>query len=471
MNALATHIIDSEATVTYIKLMQKIASSFQEIDICPIDRVSRIWYAAYFMRIWRQWIKENGYSLTENFISLNAYACLEVNAHSLIQVIRKFRDDGVDHFFLPCLFSSQQCEQTFRQLRTMTTLNWTKVNFSILELTHMISRIDLQNDIAYFKLKNAGISLPRIVNRIEKLPVFSMPFDEEIKVTILNAKKPAVNDALRFGMKVNESQISSSDLPSVDVNDIDILMDEDDYGEILMDGPEQDVYDFSESEELSELMVQNLFLQDSSGKNKNADNSRFTQITDKDGLTKIVPKSAVVWHLSTSKGQLSNDRLIRVQNSSSNNKSHRRSKSAPDFSARLSEKRVITISDEICIGQWCMFSYTTNKRRKNVTIENYIIGAITNFRYSTGKNQKERQYTWENAPINKSNIQALATWYKITRNGEFIPVKHASSFYLDITNYFATIADPNSRESTIYLAAEAFEHINIFLERLQKQKK
>lgn len=168
LNALATHIIDSEATVIYIKLMQKIASSFREPDICPLERVNRVWYAVYFMRIWRQWIKKNGYSLTENFITLNAYACLEINGHSLIQLIRKFRDDGVDHFFLPCLFESQQCEQTFRQLRTMTTLNWTKINFSMLELTHMISRIDLQNEIAHFKLKNTGITLPRITNRNEK---------------------------------------------------------------------------------------------------------------------------------------------------------------------------------------------------------------------------------------------------------------------------------------------------------------
>lgn len=54
----------------------------------------------------------------------------------------------------------------------------------MLELTHMISRIDLQNDIAYFKLKNGGIHLPRIANRNEKLPVFSLPFDEEIKDSI-----------------------------------------------------------------------------------------------------------------------------------------------------------------------------------------------------------------------------------------------------------------------------------------------
>ena len=68
LDALTANIIDSEATVTYIKLMQKIASSFLEPNISPIDRVAKIWYAVYFVRIWRQWIKANGYSLTDNFM-------------------------------------------------------------------------------------------------------------------------------------------------------------------------------------------------------------------------------------------------------------------------------------------------------------------------------------------------------------------------------------------------------------------
>ena len=105
------------------------------------------------------------------------------------------------------------------------------------------------------------------------------------------------------------------------------------------------------------------------------------------------------------------------------------------------------------------------------TIENYIIGAITNFRYSSGKNQKERQYTWENAPVNKSNIQALATWYKISQNGELIPVKNASSFYVDITNYFATVADPNFTHSKIYFSIESLEQIKLCLAKVQKRKK
>lgn len=123
---------------------------------------------------------------------MNAYACVEINAHGIIQIMRKFRDNGDDNLFLSALFESQPCEQTFRQLRSMTTLNWTKVNFTVLELTHMASRIDLQNDIIYSRMKNSGIVFPRIENRTEKMPHFALPSDEEILTCIQSAKKKRV---------------------------------------------------------------------------------------------------------------------------------------------------------------------------------------------------------------------------------------------------------------------------------------
>lgn len=192
LDTMASHVIDSEATVMYLRLCEKITSSFRDIELTPLERIERIWHALFYLRIWRQWIKKSQYSLSENFITLNAYACVEINAHGIIQIMRKFRDNGDDNLFLSALFESQPCEQTFRQLRSMTTLNWTKVNFTVLELTHMASRIDLQNDIIYSRMKNSGIVFPRIENRTEKMPHFALPSDEEILTCIQSAKKKRV---------------------------------------------------------------------------------------------------------------------------------------------------------------------------------------------------------------------------------------------------------------------------------------
>lgn len=449
LDALTNHVIDSEATVIYLKLCGKVTSSFRELNIEPLERINRIWYALFFYRIWRQWIKKNKYSVTENFITLNAYSCIEINAYGLVQIMRKFRDDCNDDLFLPMLFDSQQCEQTFRQLRTMTTLNWTKVNFTILELTHMISRIDLQNDITYFKLKDSGITFPRIKNRIDKMPLVCLPTDEEIKNTIKLAKQSALDDAKQFGISLRENEISECDLPPVKTNFIDStdtedFGDDDDFDENI----EMDIYNFNEHEDLSDMMS-DLNIVD-------GDDSRFTVITDENGLAKLVPKSYVVWLLSKSKENPSSDRLQRVRFRPLH-RNNRRSASAPHFSSRLSQ---IRISEEISIGQWCMFVPASNKRNLMHKIESYIVGAITGFHYSSGKTQKEKSYTLDSAKVNNSNIQAVATWYKINRSGELVTIKGKNTFYINIQNYFATIAEPQFDGKKIFVSVEALSQID-----------
>lgn len=72
------------------------------------------------------------------------------------------------------------------------------------------------------------------------------------------------------------------------------------------------------------------------------------------------------------------------------------------------------ISDEIIIGQWCMFKKDL-KKSKRLNVKHFLVGAITSFIYKTGKTEKEKQYTWESALIETPNLQALATWYHISK--------------------------------------------------------
>lgn len=467
LSALSVNVIDSEATAMYIKLMGNITSSFRNLTIDPIERVIRIWHALYFIRIWRNWIKKTNYSMVDNFITTNAYACLELNAHGIIHILRRLRNESDDSLFLPVLFDSQPCEQTFRQLRTMTTLNWTKVNFSMLELTHMVSRIDLQNEIAYNKLKDTGISFPRIENKIS---TFSLPADYEIENALLFAKKQAIDDARKFGMQCSEDEIKICDLPSVELNNVGVFRDDENVPEEMLD---QDAYDFEDTEEdsemLNDLLIRNLCLKDYPEKSAHLDgNSRFAQITDDDGFTKTVQKSSVVWLLSGSKNKLSSDRTIRVQNRS-NRQVVRRSTSAPDLSARLSEERMFSICDEILIGQWCMFK-KDSKKSNQLKTDTFLFGAITSFQYKTGKTQKQKQYRWESAAIKTPNIQALASWYRISKEGKFIPIEKANSFYVDIQNYFATIVEPDFCDSSIFISNDRLTHINGCLAKLNDGK-
>lgn len=77
----------------------------------------------FFLRDWRQWLQYEGFSIAENFITLNAFTCVELNAHTLIAGMRRLRSQGRPELFLPFLWSSQPCEQAFRDMRSQTGVN------------------------------------------------------------------------------------------------------------------------------------------------------------------------------------------------------------------------------------------------------------------------------------------------------------------------------------------------------------
>lgn len=90
--ALNNHVVDSNATVMYLTLCHQVTSSFIDENLQPLERVYRIWNALYFTRCWRKWVQiTNGVTLSNNFISSNAYCCIEINAHALIDLIVKLQ--------------------------------------------------------------------------------------------------------------------------------------------------------------------------------------------------------------------------------------------------------------------------------------------------------------------------------------------------------------------------------------------
>lgn len=130
LKALEKYVPDSEATVKYIELCKDITQSFLDVSLSPLERISMIWRSLYFCRAWRTWIKMHDndtspvkYKLDDNFISDNAFTCLEINAFGLLHLITKLRDSGEPHLFLISLFSSQGCEALFRQFRSMSSVH------------------------------------------------------------------------------------------------------------------------------------------------------------------------------------------------------------------------------------------------------------------------------------------------------------------------------------------------------------
>lgn len=69
---------------------------------------------------WRWWLLHNpNYTLVNNFITLNTYVCIELNAHALIILLLTVREGGHGETFLPWKLGSQSCEKIFRATRSL----------------------------------------------------------------------------------------------------------------------------------------------------------------------------------------------------------------------------------------------------------------------------------------------------------------------------------------------------------------
>jgi hypothetical protein len=75
---LNDHVEDSKGTVIYLKMLRSVLQAFLNKTLQPRRRVYLMWYSVFFLRIWRNWLKESHtFSVTKNFITLNAYLCIE----------------------------------------------------------------------------------------------------------------------------------------------------------------------------------------------------------------------------------------------------------------------------------------------------------------------------------------------------------------------------------------------------------
>ena len=80
--------------------------------------------------------------MKNNFITSNAYQCIEINAHSLLALVRDCKND----YFMSWLLGSQSCEKTFRSLRSMTSTFSTVVNCSLLVLPQQKHKLHIQEE-------------------------------------------------------------------------------------------------------------------------------------------------------------------------------------------------------------------------------------------------------------------------------------------------------------------------------------
>lgn len=201
---LEKSVPDSQGTYLYLRIINWSIYSYIDQNLTPLERVYRIWYAVFVLRIWRSCIiKTKKFTLKDNFITLNCYTCIEINAHNLIKIIVQLRDFNREELFLPHFFSSQTCESFFRQIRSMSSTYSTVVNCSMLEILHTLRRIQLQIDI--IAQESNKIIFPRFENkkdfvRVNEHQTLSLPVNSEIFKVVTSALSAANKDVKQLGI-------------------------------------------------------------------------------------------------------------------------------------------------------------------------------------------------------------------------------------------------------------------------------
>ena len=113
----------------------------------PITCIKEAWFALFFVRYWMKWLLcHKEYILEKNFISLNSYISIEINAHAVIILLLILRRRGKSDCCYPWLLGSQPCEQAFRAAHGMTLTFSTMINFTVLGLIRRLHRLQIQVD-------------------------------------------------------------------------------------------------------------------------------------------------------------------------------------------------------------------------------------------------------------------------------------------------------------------------------------
>ena len=236
---LRSSIHGSQSTAIYLDMMREITDAWMEPSLSPLERVKLLWKWLFFCRLWRKWIvKHPGYSISHNFITSNSYISMEINAHSMIHMIRRFRDNEEPELLVPTIMGSQDAEDFFRRARSMTTMSSTMTNFSILEFVHRIRRIDFISESTE-NLKGT-VNFPKLQKLYEKSQnqpkVFILPEDYEIEQAVQEAYQSALEICIQFGMATNRDKCPTSHLSPVELNEDFVITEDPDSDDELIDG-------------------------------------------------------------------------------------------------------------------------------------------------------------------------------------------------------------------------------------------
>lgn len=307
IDLLKTRVKNSEATAKFLEIVQNVVASFKDKTLLPKERLQKMWYSLFIVRLWRQYVlRAKSLTLKNDFLTANCYTCLELNAHSLIRIILFLKQIDKPHLFQTWNFSSQPCESFFRQIRSVSTVYSTVTNCTTKELLNRVKKIQLQTNIS---ATNSQFIFPKRINSNESAGVIehALPSEAEIVEIIEECKASAVSDAVKIGLL--KKPVSKIDCPLNPYN----------YKNSLV----------NIRKKLKSMVLKNADLKTNTPDFKNIDLKNFAAKFEHDQIIEscpyveivghrkrlVVKKTSLCWLFSKEPAKLSSDRIQRVKNS------------------------------------------------------------------------------------------------------------------------------------------------------------
>lgn len=300
----------SVGTVKYLEIMRAVFDSYCDPKLSPLERVEKIWYAVFLLRIWRIFVtKRKRLTLKDNFLTPLSYTCIEINAHSLIQIMLYMKSNNLEHWFLPFIFDSQACEGFFRQIRSLTSVYSTVANCSTKEIIARINKIQLLNDITH----KTEFSFPRVKDKMDFPGQISvLPTKEDIFNKIVECKTKAIEFALDIGMISDEFDYDDDlDLPC-EIKSIDFKINNGDGRDSTETVNQNLLETIARMRALASVTTLKNYAKNFTEK-EISESSSFVEIYNDGKKRIVVKKSSLIWLLRGDSGKLSSDRILRVR--------------------------------------------------------------------------------------------------------------------------------------------------------------
>lgn len=314
---LEKHVKGSEGTIIFLKIVKNFLDAYLDQMLTPLQRVSKLWYSTFMIRMWRVFIINNELlTLRDNFITSNTYSCMELNAHSMVNILLFLKETNQPNLFKPWLYSSQPCESFFRQIRSFTPCYSTVTNCSVKEIIDRIHKIELQNEISRDSTTSFVFHQKKIDSKNSSTKsVFELPNEQEILETINECKIQAIKDSIEFGLISEEEEerisLECHVAKYVSRKNSNIHDEEDEISTEIQKEEEEFETFMQIMDQLKNVHLKNYA--DQFDDDEPIDElSPYTEVFDAEKRI-ILKKQSLVWLLRKNGTKLSSDRLQRVK--------------------------------------------------------------------------------------------------------------------------------------------------------------